>query len=221
MWLTQLLVLTLKKIRKLSIIGENKLMFNFYRYNLGALGNRTSIDRHAIVRGHLSNIYLGSNTWIQSRSVIDCNVDNAHIRIGDNSIVLENAMLLAQGGDINIGNYCSIHPFCVLYGQGGLTIGNCVRIAAHTVIVPANHIFEDHDKPIFRQGSTKKGVVIGDDVWIGTGVKILDGCHVGEGSVIGAGTVLTKSVEPYSVVVGVPGKVVRKRMKLDRETIAT
>ncbi|MFM6647643.1 MAG: DapH/DapD/GlmU-related protein [Microcystis panniformis] len=61
------------------------------------------------------------------------------------------------------------------------------------------------------QGETKQGIVIEDDVWIGCGCKILDGINIGKSSVIGAGSVLTKDVEPYSVVVGVPGKVIKKR----------
>ena len=55
------------------------------------------------------------------------------------------------------------------------------------------------------------GITIGKDVWMGNNVTVLDGVSVGEGSVIGAGTVLTKSVPPRSVVVGVPGKVIRMR----------
>ena len=84
-------------------------------------------------------------------------------------------------------------------------------IAAHTTVIPSNHIFASCDLPIREQGLTCKGIVIEDDVWIGTGVKILDGITIGKGSVIGAGTVLTKSIEPYSVVVGVPGRVIRMR----------
>ena len=64
---------------------------------------------------------------------------------------------------------------------------------------------------IRSQQGTKKGIVIEDDVWIGSGCKILDGITIGKGSVIGAGTVCTKDVEPYSVIVGVPGKLLKRR----------
>ncbi|MGD1911614.1 MAG: acyltransferase [Rivularia sp. (in: cyanobacteria)] len=98
-----------------------------------------------------------------------------------------------------------------MFANGDLIIGNWVRIATHVVINPGNHLYDDIDTPIDLQPSTNKGVIIEDDVWIGAGVIILQGCKIGKGSVIGAGTVLTKSVEPYSVVVGVPGRVIKKR----------
>ncbi|WP_424096512.1 acyltransferase [Moorena producens] len=138
-------------------------------------------------------------------------MEDSAIHIGDRSIIRSSAMLISAQGKIKIGSDCSVNPFCFLYGAGDLVIGNWVRIATHTVIVTSNYTFDDLDMPIDLQPSTKKGVIIEDDVWIGAGVRILDGCRIGKGSVIGAGTVLTKSVEPYSVVVGVPGKVIRKR----------
>jgi acetyltransferase-like isoleucine patch superfamily enzyme len=62
------------------------------------------------------------------------------------------------------------------------------------------------------QGNTAFGVVIEDDVWIGTGARILDGVTIGRGSVIGAGAVVTKGVAPYSVMGGVPAKLIRSRL---------
>lgn len=183
----------------------------FYIFFLGGIGKRCNIEKNVIIRGNLNNIYLEENVLIKSNSIIECNTATSNICIGSNTVIHEYSMILSQNGSIKIGSECSINPFSVLYGTGGLMIGNFVRIAAHTVIVPANHIFDDEETPICNQGVTSKGIVIEDDVWIGSGVKILDGCKIGKGSVIGAGTVLTKSVEPYSVVAGIPGKVLYKR----------
>ena len=83
-------------------------------------------------------------------------------------------MLLTYGGDISIGNFCSINPFSVIYGHGGVKIGDGVRIATHCVIIPANHNFEAIDQFIFQQGETRKGIIIEDDVWLGAGARILD-----------------------------------------------
>jgi acetyltransferase-like isoleucine patch superfamily enzyme len=99
----------------------------------------------------------------------------------------------------------------VLYGHGGLTIGAGVRIAAHVVIIPGSHNFADPDRLIYEQGMTYAGVTIGDDVWIGTGAKILDGVTVGRGAVIAAGAVVTKDVAPLAIVGGVPAKVIGRR----------
>jgi acetyltransferase-like isoleucine patch superfamily enzyme len=133
------------------------------------------------------------------------------IRIGARSVVCDGTMLITNGGDISIGTDCSVNPYCVLYGLGGLRIGDFVRIAAHTVIVPANHTFGDPHTPIHHQPETKVGVTIEDDVWIGAGCRILDGVTIGKGSVIGAGSVVTRSIPPMSVAFGVPARVVRHR----------
>lgn len=137
------------------------------------------------------------------------------IRVGADTVIDKGAIIRAHGGQVSIGDNCSINPYCVLYGHGDLTVGNGVRIAAQTVIIPANHLFADPAVPIYRQGESKLGISIGDDVWIGTGARILDGVSVGAGCVIGAGAVVTKSTEPYCVYTGVPAIKVKKRTQAE------
>jgi acetyltransferase-like isoleucine patch superfamily enzyme len=84
-------------------------------------------------------------------------------------------------------------------------------IGAHTVIIPANHGFEAIDVSMSAQPLTSKGIVIGEDVWIGSGCRILDGAHIGGGSVIGAGSVVTKNIDPFSIALGVPARIVGSR----------
>ncbi|OOZ40926.1 hypothetical protein BOW52_05235 [Solemya elarraichensis gill symbiont] len=135
------------------------------------------------------------------------------ITIGPDSSLDRGVILRAYGGSITIGSDCTVNPYSLLYGGGGLKIGNGVRIAAHTVIVPSNHIYSDPEKYIYSQGESKQGITIEDDVWIGAGVRILDGIVIGKGSVIGAGSVVTKSTEPYSIVVGVPARQISTRLR--------
>ena len=99
------------------------------------------------------------------------------------------------------------------YPQAGVTIGNDVRIAAHCMMVSANHRFADPDMPIRKQGLDFGPITIEDDVWIGSRVNILAGVTVGRGSVIGAGAVVTKDVPPMSVMVGVPARKIGERGK--------
>lgn len=133
------------------------------------------------------------------------------IAIGEKTEVLNGVLVMTYGGNITIGSFCSINPYTVLYGHGGLTIGNNVLIAAHCVLIPGNHIFTDTTKPINLQGITKNGIVIEDDVWIGTGCSILDGVTIGKGAVIAAGAVVNQNVKPYTVVGGVPAKLIKER----------
>jgi acetyltransferase-like isoleucine patch superfamily enzyme len=133
------------------------------------------------------------------------------IIIGDNTELRHCSLLISNGGTIEIGNHCSINPFATLYGNGNLRIGNYVMIAGGTMIIPSNHVFKDKNTPIALQGYENKGIIIEDDVWIGHGCTILDGVAIGKGSVIAAGSVVTQNIDPYSIVGGVPAKLIKKR----------
>lgn len=160
-------------------------------------------------------ILLDKGVEIHEHAMLNFNSSQSeyspNIRIGSYTRVLPYAKIIPQGGVVNIGAYCTIQFGCVLYGVGGLEIGDNTRIAAHTIISPMNHSYLDPDMPIWKQPETSIGIKIGNDVWIGSGVKILDGVVIGDGSVIGAGSVVTKSIPPFSVAVGVPAKVIKKR----------
>jgi acetyltransferase-like isoleucine patch superfamily enzyme len=133
------------------------------------------------------------------------------ISIGENNELSYGVCILTYGGSIVIGNNCSINPYTILYGHGGLQIGNNVLIAAHTVIIPANHNFSNREKNISDQGMTCKGIVIQDDVWIGAGCQILDGVTIGKGAIVAAGAVVNKDVLPYTIMAGVPARQIKQR----------
>jgi len=158
-----------------------------------------------------------ARVWARSTIRI---VGGGSVSIGPGSQIHDYAMLMTYGGDIRLGGGCTVNPFCVLYGHGGLTIGDHVRIATHCVIIPANHNFNDLDKPIWQQAETRVGIVIEDDVWIGAGARVMDGVRIGRGSVIGAGAVVTKSIPPGSVAVGVPARVIGQRGALPKDSVA-
>jgi len=160
----------------------------------------------------VGRIDLGFNSSVRPRALLKI-VNGGRIRIGNNCTIHDYAMLLTYGGIISIGDRTTVNPFCILYGHGGLKIGNGVRIAAHTTIVPFNHNYGDRDRFIYQQGETALGITINDDVWIGSGVRILDGVTIGKGAVIGAGSVVTRDVPEYAVVAGVPARTIKYRGK--------
>lgn len=127
------------------------------------------------------------------------------------SQILDGAILAPYGGSVRLGESVFVGPYCVLYGHGGLTIGKNSLIAAHTVIIPSNHGFADRDSPIATQPATSVGIHIGEDVWLGAGVRVLDGVTIGRGCVVAAGAVVTKSLPDYAIAVGVPARVIRYR----------
>lgn len=166
---------------------------------------------------HAHLVTLGAGTEVQAGvDITPSDLSNGgygsslpgKIVVGERCFLGKGTIMAAYGGAITIGNDVSLNPYCVVYGHGGLTIGDCTRIAAGTIIIPANHIFRDPNRTITSQGLTCNGISIGRDVWIGSGVRILDGVSIGDGCVIGAGAVVTKSVPAFSIVVGVPAKVV-------------
>jgi acetyltransferase-like isoleucine patch superfamily enzyme len=176
---------------------------------IGRLNSALNIVYHAL-RFAFRPIMAHPTSMISPDSKIAI-INGGSIRIGRRSRIHPYSMLLTYKGNIEIGDNCSVNPFTILYGEGGLRIGNGVRIAAHTVIIPSNHNFKDISIPIFRQGHTQKGVRIADDVWIGTHCTILDGVEIGTGCVIGAGSVVTKSIPDHSVVAGVPARILYNR----------
>jgi acetyltransferase-like isoleucine patch superfamily enzyme len=157
-----------------------------------------------------TGITIGKNTIISNRAVIEVRY-GGEIVIGKSTEILDGVLILTYGGRITIGDNCSINPYTIIYGHGNTTIGNNVLIAGHCMIIPNNHNFTNKNLSINKQGCTKKGIIIEDDVWIAHGCSILDGVIIGKGTVVAAGSVVTKSTGSYNVIAGVPAKIVKSR----------
>jgi acetyltransferase-like isoleucine patch superfamily enzyme len=155
-----------------------------------------------------SNISIDSTSYVSKKAVLS-DVGGGKIVIGKNCEIHNFSMLLTYGGDIIIGDNSSVNPFTIIYGHGDTIIGNGVRLAAHSTIIPANHIFGDDEIPLFKKGITSKGIVINDYAWIGSGCRVLDGVTIGKHAVVGAGSVVNKSIPDFGIAVGIPAKVIR------------
>jgi acetyltransferase-like isoleucine patch superfamily enzyme len=134
---------------------------------------------------HREGIRIGQGSFVRSYTCINSGPPEGFVHIGCNSTV-------GQG--------------TILYGNGGLTIGNNVLIAGQCFIVASSHKTDDTDRPISEQGMTVRGITIEDNVWIGAGVKILDGVTIGRGAIIGANAVVNRSVPAGARYGGVPAR---------------
>jgi len=154
----------------------------------------------------------------------------------------------ARVKDTSFGAWCEVQErtkltetvmgdYSYICGDGEVIytdIGKFCSIASHARINPGNHPLDraalhhftyrsemfdlGDDDPSFFDWRRESKVTIGNDVWIGHGVTVMPGVNIGNGAAIGSGAVVTRDVEPFTVVVGIPAKPVRKRF--DDETIA-
>jgi acetyltransferase-like isoleucine patch superfamily enzyme len=168
-----------------------------------------SID--AIIEGTEKTIRIGAGTEIEPGVVLSTK-HGGTITLGKNCVIRRGAMLLTYVGNIVLGDYCGINLYTILYGHGGLLIGDYVQLAAHCVVIPANHGYDSLDIPIWKQPLSKKGITVEFDVWIGANVSILDGVKIGKGAVVGAGSVITKDVLPFTINAGNPSKMLKSRL---------
>ncbi len=136
-----------------------------------------------------------------------------NVTIGRGAILVCTGVVANKGEGIRIGSNSAVGALSFLGGQGGICIGNNVIMGPSVRIFSENHNFEDPAVPIRKQGESRRGVVIEDDCWIGAGATILDGIIIGTGSVVAAASVVTRSVPPFSVVAGVPARVIKSRIQ--------
>lgn len=123
--------------------------------------------------------------------------------------------IIREGEYVTIGEQCLINHNNVIQAgksaNGSITIGNYVHTGSNVVMLGFNHGFYTRDIPTKEQDYMDAPIVIGDDVWIGTGAVILAGVTIGKGAIIAAGAVVNKDVPEYAIAGGVPAKVLKYR----------
>ena len=144
---------------------------------------------------------FGDEVYVDSSAAVFC----SRLYLGDRAYIGAHAYVT---GDVEAGPDSTINPFAVVRGE--IRLGAGVRIGAHSSLLAFNHGFAA-DRPVFRQPVTSKGIVVGDDVWIGSNVTVLDGVRIGSHAVIGAGAVVTKDVPEWAIAAGNPARVLRDR----------
>lgn len=119
---------------------------------------------------------------------------------------------------LSIGEWVTINRNVWLNAVGGLSIGNFCGLGPNTVIHTANHNFSSTDVPFLEQQWTHQEVVIEDDVWLGASVIVVPGVHIGRGAIVGAGTTVAEDIQPYAMVVGEKGRMIRSRKPPEFQT---
>jgi galactoside O-acetyltransferase len=116
-------------------------------------------------------------------------------------------------GEIEIGARVSLNANVYINAcvGGRVIIGNDVLIAPNVVMRTSDHATSDTSRLIIEQGHIPAEIIIEDGVWLGSNVTVLGGTRIGRGAVVGAGGVVTHDVEAYSIVGGVPARLIKMR----------
>ena len=159
----------------------------------------------------------GDHVSIGDHSYLDC-ICRQGVQIGSYTSIDRNLWLSCGGargngtGFFHIGDHSYIGCNAVLgAGGGGIRIGDNVLIGQSVNMHSESHVISDVSALIREQGISYQGIIIEDNVWIGSKATILDGVVIGSGAVIGAGAVVTHSIPSQSVAVGIPAKVIAVR----------
>lgn len=187
----------LRFLRKTAFIFRNRLR------------NNSKIAFSCYVKNP-AQITLGRQVRVHGNTTLDAS-STGRIVLGDKVTLNRYAYVNASRGGVVFGPGSAVNNYSVINGAGGVEIGSHVLIGPNVQIVSYQHAYDDPDRLIDHQELIYKKIVIEDDVWIGASAVILAGVTIGRGSVVGAGSVVTKSCAPYSVLVGVPARLIKQR----------
>ena len=184
----------------------------FYRPFFAECGRGVIIGRHVTFR-HACKIHLGDGVVLDDNSVVDAKGEgNDGIRLDAGVYVGRNTIVYCKGGSIHCGERASFSANCILFSSNSLDIGAGTTVGSFSYFLSGGEYDPASPLPFAEQDGmcTRGPLSIGPDCWFGAHVTVLDAAQsIGERCTFGAGTVVTKPVPARSVVVGVPGRIVR------------
>ena len=183
----------------------------FYPMLLARCGRNVTFG-HGVVLRHPAKIRLGDDVIVDDLVVLDAKGEgNEGITVGHGVFLGRGTILSCKDGDIVLGDHVNIGFHSEVFSGSRVTVGRHGLFAAYTYLVGGGHAFDQAGVPVLEQERTSRGIALGENVWLGTGVKVLDGVRVGRDVVVGAGAVVTSDLPDGVIAAGVPARVVRSR----------
>lgn len=199
-------------MRQLAMIARGK----FKAYGTACTSGKPLVGRRVQLRCR-KKLTFGTKVRIQDGVYIDA-LSRGGVVLGDRCLLGRNSRIECTGSlrsigkGMKIGNDSTFGSDCYFGAAGGIEIGKDVMAGQYVRFHSENHVFEDLDLPIREQGVTHQGIKIANNVWIGAGAVFLDGANVGEGCVVAGNAVVTGGYyPPYSIIGGVPARVLKNR----------
>lgn len=183
----------------------------FYKKFVGKIG-KGAVFGPGITFRCPGQIHIGDNFTADGNAVLDAKGNNSFIELGNSIFIGRNTIFSCASAGIKLGNNVSLGPNCYIRAsRGSVVLGSFITMGAGCIIISGNPGFKSLEIPMMNQDSEAKGITIGNDVWMGVGVRIIDGVKIGNGCIIGAGAVVTKDIPDFSIAVGVPAKIISNR----------
>lgn len=177
-----------------KIIFRKEIIMPLQRHFYGHLGKKSCIEKELAIRGK-KNIYIGDKTFIRPGARIECITNYA----GDKYYP-----------KIKIGNHVNIEQNLHMTCAQSIVIEDDVSILPNVLITDINHSYQLIHVHLREQALEVNPVFIGRYSTIGSGAKILPGVHIGINVIVGANAVVTKDIPDYSIVAGVPARIIRR-----------
>jgi acetyltransferase-like isoleucine patch superfamily enzyme len=182
-----------------------------YPLLLGSCGRGVVFGQGVVLR-HPAKIRIGDGVTIDDLVVLDAKgTANRGIEIGDGVFLGRGTILSCKDGDIRLGDHTNLGFQCEVFSGSSVTVGRHGLFAAQAYLVGGGHEFEGAELAVIDQPRTSKGIALGDNVWLGSGAKVLDGVRIGSHVVVGANAVVNADLPDGAIAAGVPARVLRQR----------
>jgi acetyltransferase-like isoleucine patch superfamily enzyme len=182
-----------------------------YPLLLGSVGRGVVFGQGVVLR-HPRKIRLGDGVTVDDLVVLDAKgTGNRGIDVGRGVFLGRGTILSCKDGDITIGDHGNFGFHCEVFSGSSVVVGRHGLFAAQTYLVGGGHEFDCPGVAVIEQPRSSRGIVLGDDVWLGAGVKVLDGVRIGSDVVVGANAVVNADLPDGAIAAGVPARVLRSR----------